>query len=68
MPPVSLDQRAGQDRRGVARQVRDGQILGIADVAGKYWLPQVGAFIIYFVTVALLLWRPYGLLSREAGR
>jgi branched-chain amino acid transport system permease protein len=43
-------------------------ILGIADVACKYWLPQVGAFIIYFVTVALLLWRPYGLLSREAGR
>ncbi len=43
-------------------------ILGVADVAGKYWLPQVGAFIIYFVTVALLLWRPYGLVSREGGR
>lgn len=43
-------------------------ILGIADITGKYWLPQVGAFIIYFVTVALLLWRPYGLIAREGGR
>ncbi|WP_332682779.1 branched-chain amino acid ABC transporter permease [Bosea sp. (in: a-proteobacteria)] len=43
-------------------------ILGIADVAGKYYFPQLGAFIIYAVTVALLLWRPYGLISREGAR
>lgn len=43
-------------------------ILGIADVAGKYYVPQLGAFIIYAVTVALLLWRPHGLVSREGGR
>jgi branched-chain amino acid transport system permease protein len=43
-------------------------ILGVADVAGKYWFPQVGAFVIYAVTVALLLWRPYGLVSREGAR
>ncbi len=43
-------------------------ILGIADVAGKYYFPQIGAFIIYAVTVALLLWRPYGLISREGAR
>lgn len=43
-------------------------ILGIADVAGKYYVPQLGAFVIYAVTVALLLWRPYGLISREGAR
>jgi len=43
-------------------------ILGIADVAGKYYFPQLGAFIIYAVTIALLLWRPYGLISREGAR
>jgi branched-chain amino acid transport system permease protein len=43
-------------------------ILGIADVAGKYYFPQIGAFIIYAVTVALLLWRPYGLIGREGAR
>ena len=43
-------------------------ILGIADVAGKYYVPGVGAFVIYAVTVALLLWRPYGLVSHERAR
>lgn len=43
-------------------------ILGIADVAGKYYFPQFGAFIIYAVTIALLLWRPYGLVSREGAQ
>lgn len=43
-------------------------ILGIADVAGKYYFPAVGSFVIYAVTVGLLLWRPYGLISREGAR
>lgn len=43
-------------------------ILGVADVLGKYYVPGVGAFVIYAVTVALLLWRPYGLVSRETAR
>ncbi|WP_427023610.1 branched-chain amino acid ABC transporter permease [Aureimonas ureilytica] len=43
-------------------------ILGIADVAGKYYMPEFGAFTIYAVTVAILLLRPHGLLTREAGR
>lgn len=43
-------------------------ILGVADVAGKYYVPQFGAFVIYAVTVALLLWRPHGLVSREGAR
>jgi branched-chain amino acid transport system permease protein len=40
-------------------------LLGVSDVAGKYYMPQVGAFLIYLVMVALLLWRPAGLWARR---
>ena len=43
-------------------------LLGIADVAGKYYLPQFGAFIIYAVMIVVLIVRPHGLFSREGGR
>lgn len=43
-------------------------LLGIADVAGKYYLPALGAFIIYAVMVLVLVFRPHGLFSREGGR
>ncbi len=43
-------------------------ILGIADCRGQILRARVGAFTVYAVTVALLLWRPYGLVSREGGR
>jgi branched-chain amino acid transport system permease protein len=43
-------------------------LLGIADVAGKYYLPAVGAFIIYGLMVLVLVFRPHGLFSREGGR
>ncbi|WP_099865511.1 branched-chain amino acid ABC transporter permease [Pararhizobium haloflavum] len=43
-------------------------LLGIADVAGKYYAPQVGAFVIYAVMVLVLIVRPHGLFSREGGR
>jgi branched-chain amino acid transport system permease protein len=43
-------------------------LLGIADVAGKYYLPAVGAFIIYALMVLVLVFRPHGLFSREGGR
>jgi branched-chain amino acid transport system permease protein len=39
--------------------------IGIADVAGKYYLPAAGGSIIYLVTVAVMLWRPQGLLGRK---
>jgi len=39
-------------------------LLGVLDVAGKYWVPQVGAFVIYTAMVALLLLRPDGLLAK----
>ena len=43
-------------------------LLGIADVAGKYYVPQLGAFIIYAVMVLVLIFRPHGLFAREGGR
>lgn len=43
-------------------------LLGIADVGGKYYLPQFGAFIIYAVMILVLIVRPHGLFSREGGR
>ncbi len=43
-------------------------ILGICDVAGKYYVPQVGAFVIYAVMVAILIFRPQGLFGRSAAK
>ena len=39
-------------------------LLGIADVAGKYYLPDIGAFAIYSLMIVLLVWRPNGLFAR----
>jgi len=41
-------------------------LIGTADTACKYWLPQYGAFPIYVATIAVLLWRPAGLFGRHA--
>jgi branched-chain amino acid transport system permease protein len=40
-------------------------ILGVFDVAGKYYVPQLGAFIIYVVMVAMLLAFPRGVLGKR---
>jgi branched-chain amino acid transport system permease protein len=39
-------------------------LLGVLDVAGKYYVPSIGAFIIYAVMVLTLIIRPHGLFSR----
>jgi len=39
-------------------------LLGIADVAGKYYVPALGGFIIYTVMIVLLLVRPQGLFAK----
>jgi branched-chain amino acid transport system permease protein len=39
-------------------------MLGIADTGFKYLLPELGAFFIYALTMAILLWRPRGLFGR----
>jgi len=43
-------------------------ILGIGDVAGKYYVPKLGAFVIYTIMIAILIWRPHGLFARAAAR
>ncbi|MCW5747017.1 MAG: branched-chain amino acid ABC transporter permease [Alphaproteobacteria bacterium] len=43
-------------------------LLGIADVAGKYYVPKLGAFVIYALMVGVLLWRPHGLFTRRGAR
>ena len=43
-------------------------LLGIADVAGKYYVPKLGAFIVYALMLLILLWRPQGLFSRQGGK
>ena len=40
-------------------------VLGISDMAGKYYLPWLGAFLIYLVMVGLLMWRPQGLFGKR---
>jgi branched-chain amino acid transport system permease protein len=40
-------------------------LLGISDTAGKYYVPELGAFLIYLVMVGLLIWRPSGLFGRR---
>jgi len=41
-------------------------VLGVFDVAGKYYVPEVGAFVIYGLMVVLLVLFPSGLLGRRA--
>jgi branched-chain amino acid transport system permease protein len=43
-------------------------LLGIGDVAGKYYVPTLGAFVIYTLMIVILLWRPNGLFGRTAAR
>ena len=43
-------------------------LLGVADVAGKYYVPRLGAFIIYCVMIVVLIVRPQGLFARTVAR
>jgi branched-chain amino acid transport system permease protein len=40
-------------------------LLGISDIAGKYYVPEVGSFLIYLLMVVALMWRPAGLFGRR---
>jgi len=40
-------------------------LIGVSDIAGKYYVPQLGAFLIYLVMLAILMWRPVGLFGRR---
>ncbi len=43
-------------------------LLGIGDVAGKYYVPSIGAFVIYTIMIVVLIWRPQGLFARSTSR
>lgn len=43
-------------------------LLGVADIAGKYYVPQFGAFVIYGAMILLLLLFPHGLLGRKGAK
>ena len=43
-------------------------LLGIADVAGKYYVPKLGSFIVYSLMIAILVVRPQGLFARAGGK
>jgi branched-chain amino acid transport system permease protein len=43
-------------------------LLGIADVAGKYYIPKLGGFIVYSLMIMILIWRPQGLFVRKGGK
>ncbi len=40
-------------------------LLGVFDVAGKYFVPQVGAFLIYLLLIVILFFRPLGLFGKR---
>jgi len=43
-------------------------LIGVLDVAGKYYIPSLGAFIIYAVMLVTLIVRPQGLFAKGDGR
>jgi branched-chain amino acid transport system permease protein len=43
-------------------------LLGIGDVAGKYYVPTLGAFVIYTIMILVLILRPQGLFARGSAR
>jgi branched-chain amino acid transport system permease protein len=43
-------------------------LLGIGDVAGKYYVPKLGAFVIYTMMIVILILRPNGLFGRTVTR
>lgn len=43
-------------------------LIGLGDVAGKYYVPRFGAFIIYVIMIVVLILRPQGLFARATGK
>jgi len=40
-------------------------LIGMSDIAGKYYAPEFGAFLIYLVMVVVLMWKPAGLFGKR---
>jgi len=52
-------------RIGPLFAVAAAMLLGISDMAGKYYFPAIGSFLIYLVMLSLLMWRPAGIFGRR---
>lgn len=53
---------------GILGALAGALLLGVLDVAGKYYVPSIGGFIIYGVMIATLILRPQGLFTKGDGR
>ncbi len=40
-------------------------LLGVSDIAGKYYVPTIGAFLIYLVMLVMIIWRPAGIFGKR---
>ena len=40
-------------------------LVGVVDVAGKYYLPEAGVFLIYVFMIGMLLLRPNGIVPKK---
>jgi branched-chain amino acid transport system permease protein len=40
-------------------------LLGVVDMAGKYYVPSLGSVLIYLVMLVMIMWRPSGLFGRR---
>src|SRR5580692_4832276 len=49
----------------IAGSLAAAMVLGISDIAGKYYVPAIGSVLIYLVMIVLLMWRPLGLFGRR---
>lgn len=43
-------------------------LVGVIDTVGKYYFPQLGGFLIYLFMIAILLWRPNGLVTLKGAQ
>ena len=60
-----MDHRTPPPLTTQARGLLASMLLGIADVAGKYYLSSaLGGFVIYVVLIVVLVLRPNGLFAR----
>ena len=48
----------------VTASVAVAALVGLVETAGRYFFPQLGAFLIYLLLIPLMVWRPDGLLVR----
>ena len=59
------NQRMARGLGSIGGSLAAALVLGISDMAGKYYFPWLGAFLIYLVMVGLLMWRPAGLFGKR---